>query len=86
MAIAVKNLIPFVLTIFLLMSFIDCRTLTAETPSTTLNSPGYGIGHETCSGGFWPCKEDILFGCTRYCNKHKYDFGRCTDIEGCCCY
>ncbi|KAL0739320.1 hypothetical protein Bca4012_015530 [Brassica carinata] len=85
MAITVKALISFVLTIFLFVSFIDCRTLTAETPSTTLNSPGFGIG-DYCFGGFWPCKEDILFGCVRYCNKYDYQFGRCTDIEGCCCY
>lgn len=43
MAITVKALISFVLTIFLFISFIDCRALTAETPSTAINSPGNNL-------------------------------------------
>ncbi|CAF2132276.1 unnamed protein product [Brassica rapa subsp. trilocularis] len=79
----VKTLVSFVLTIFLFISFNNCRTITAETPSTTLDFPGNNLflvadifGIEDMSfGGFWPCKEEILFGCVRYCNKYNYEFG-----------
>ncbi|KAG5407354.1 hypothetical protein IGI04_013473 [Brassica rapa subsp. trilocularis] len=39
----VKTLVSFVLTIFLFISFNNCRTITAETPSTTLDFPDIAI-------------------------------------------
>ena len=39
----VKTLVSFVLTIFLFISFNNCRTITAETPSTTLDFPGNNL-------------------------------------------
>ncbi|KAF8109965.1 hypothetical protein N665_0089s0083 [Sinapis alba] len=79
MAVVMKTLVTLVFTIFLVISWVHCRTMSTI-------SPGLGIEESEKCFKFNPCVRGGDRGCTVFCRRQRggYLFGTCTKTACCC--